>query len=138
LARLKLDQDALGLSFKLERLAKIRVKDCFKNDETIFYVVSNGDLGRALGKGAVNIKKLQQELGKYIRIVEFREDLIGFVKNVIYPVKAEEIVQEDENTILIKDSRKKAKSLLIGRGGKNLQLINRAVRRFFNVEVRVV
>ena len=138
MARVKLDQDLLGLSTIMERLSKARVKDCFKFEETIYFVVATGEMGKAVGKGGVTIKRISQELGKKIRVIEYRDNVISFVKNVIYPLKVEEIVEE-EGVILLKDSSKKIKSLLIGRDAKNLNLLNRAVKRFFNVkEVKVV
>ncbi len=138
--RLILDQEIFGLSNLLERIARVRVKDCFKggeDEDTIYYVVSPGELGKAIGKGAANIKQLQNELNKKIKIIEFRDNVVDFVRNVIYPLTVEEIVEEN-GVLFIKDSNKKTKGLLIGRGGRNLKLINRAVQRFFNLEVKIV
>ena len=128
----------LGLSTIMERLSRARVKDCFKFDETIYFVVATGDMGKAVGKGGATIKRIQQELGKKIRVIEFQEDLTNFVRKVIYPLAVEEIVEED-GVVLIKDKNKKTKSLLIGRDGKNLNLVNRAIKRFFDIkEVKVI
>jgi N utilization substance protein A len=128
----------MGLSFLMEKITKARVKDCFKDEEgTIYFVVGTGEIGKAVGKGGSNIKKVQQELGKRVRVIEYSENGVDFVKNIIVPLRVQEIV-EVENIILIKESSRKTKSALIGRGGKNLQLINRAVKRFFNKEVKVV
>jgi transcription termination/antitermination protein NusA len=138
LVRLKLDQETLGLSLLMERISGVRVKDCFRDEDVLYFVVSPGYLGKAIGKGGANIKKIQTELGKKIRIIEFRDNMIDFVKNVIYPLKVAEVVEE-ENIVYIKDPNKKTKSLLIGRDGKNLKLINRAVKRFFSVDdVKVI
>ncbi len=137
--RLKLDQDTLGLSAILERLARVRVKDCFKDElnETIFFVVETGELGKAIGKGGANIHQLQQELGKRIRMVEYHQDLPAFVRSFIYPLTVKEISQEGD-ILWLRDESRKTKSLLIGRGGKNLKTLNRAVKRFFSVgEVKV-
>ena len=122
----------------MERLTNARVKDCFDINETIYFIVATGDMGKAVGKGGLIIKKIQQELGKRIRIIEYRDSVADFVRSVIYPLTVEEIV-EKEGLIIIKDRSKKTKSLLIGRDGKNLNLINRAVQRFFKVkEVKVI
>jgi transcription termination/antitermination protein NusA len=138
MARLKLDADSLGLSLVMERITKARVKDSFQDDDTIYFIVGFGELGKAVGKGGSNIKKVQEALGKKIKVIEFKNDVKGFVKNAIYPLKVEEIKQED-NCIIIKETSKKTKSLLIGREGKNLKLINRAVKRFFSIEeVKVI
>ena len=137
MGRLKLDQEVFGLSALLERITRARVLDCFQDKETLCFVVARGDLGKALGKGGANIKRIQKEFGKRVKVIEHRDRVEDFVKNVIYPIKVEEIVLEEE-TVMIKDSRKKTKSLLIGRDGVNLNLIKRAVSRFFNVDVKVV
>ena len=137
MGRLKLDTDTLGLGTIMERITRTRVKDCFKEEDTVYFVVGAGELGKAVGKGSSNIKRVQEELGKKIKVIEFRSNVADFVKNVIYPLKVEQIVEE-EGVVKIKESSKKTKSLLIGRGGKNLKLINRAVKRFFNVSEVIV
>jgi len=84
--RLKLDLNQMGVSSIVERITGVLVKDSFKGDDVIYFVVAPGHLGKALGKNGVNIKKIQDTLDKKVRIIEFRSNLIEFVKNVIYPV----------------------------------------------------
>ena len=137
MSRLKLDQDTLGLSTVLERMTHARVKDCFREGEMIYCIIAPGDVGKAIGKQGSTIKKVQEELGKPIKIIEFNENVIDFVRNVIAPLTVAEIIEEN-GIIILKDTNKKTKSLLIGRESRNLGVINRAVKRFFNVEVKVV
>ena len=128
----------MGLSLLMEKITKAKVKDCFTDEEgTIFFVVAPGELGKAIGKGASNIKRLQQELQRKIRIIEYSDDFAEFIQNIIYPLRVQSITEE-QDAIVIKEANKKAKSLLIGRQGRNLKLINRAVKRFFNREVKVI
>lgn len=136
MVRVKLDQETVGLSSVMEKLTGARVKDCFQDEDTIYFVVSPGDLGKAIGKGGMHIKRIQQELNKRVRVVEFRELAADFMRNIIYPLTVAEIREENE-AIILNDSSKKTKSLLIGRNGKNLKFMNRAVQRFFNKEVKV-
>ena len=136
MVRVKLDQETLGLSSLMERVTQTRVKDCFQDNDTIYFVVAPGDLGKAIGKGGVNVKRVQNELGKRIKVIEYSDDLARFIRNIIYPLSIEKITIQ-ENKVLLEDQSKKAKSLLIGREGKHLELINRAIQRFFNVEVVV-
>ena len=136
MGRVKLDSEVLGLSSICEKITKARVKDCFRDEEVLFVVVAKGQMGKAIGKGGSNIKKLQREIGKKIKIVEYDDKVEKFVKNVIYPVVAEQILLE-EGVVIIRDSSRKTKSLLIGRNGSNLQRVKRAVQRFFAVDVKV-
>ncbi len=137
MTRLKLDQDDLALSSVIERVTGAQVKDCFKDEETLFVIVAPGEVGRAVGRNGENIHRLQAELGKRIKVIEYQDQAAAFVRKVIYPLNVQEI-REEELTLIIRDSNKKTKSLLIGRDGRNLRNINRAVQRFFNKEVKVI
>ena len=129
----------MGLSSLMERITKAKVKDCFtdEEEEAIFFVVAPGELGKAIGKGGANIKRLQHEMQRRIRVIEYSDNVLEFVKNIIYPLRVQSIVEEN-GAVVIKETNKKAKSLLIGRQGRTLKLINRAVKRFFNYEVKVI
>jgi len=139
MTRVKLDQETMGISSIMERITRAKVIDCFKDDDntTLYFVVAPGEMGRALGKGGSNVKKAEQELGKKVRVIEYNDSIETFVKNIIAPLRVQEIVLEGD-IVYLKDSNKKTKSLLIGRESRNLNLISRAVRRFFNVNVKVV
>lgn len=113
-----------------------RVKDSFQDGDLVCYIVAPGEMGKALGKGGSSIRKIQEKLGKKVKIIEFNDDVTKFVRNIILPLRVEKITIEG-NTIIIEDSQKKTKSLLIGRQGRNLELLKRAVKRFFSVEIKI-
>ncbi len=136
MARVKLDPDVIGLSSIMERMTHARVKDSFQDGDLVCYIVAPGEMGKALGKGGSSIRKIQEKLGKKVKIIEFNDDVTKFVRNIILPLRVEKITIEG-NTIIIEDSQKKTKSLLIGRQGRNLELLKRAVKRFFSVEIKI-
>lgn len=137
MARVKIDQEALGWSSLMERITHARVKDCFKEEDTIYFVVAPGELGKAIGKGGSMIRKVQEKFGKPVKVIEFRDDIVSFIKNIIYPVRVEEIVEED-GVVYIRDEDRKKKGQLIGRSGMGIAFVNRVVKRFFDVsEVKV-
>ena len=136
--RVKINPDLFAYASVLERIARIRVKDTFESGETIYFVLYPGALRKALGKNGENVKRLQEKFGKKIRLLEFNMDCKRFIRNFIYPLKVEEITEGEGNDILVKESSKKTKSLLIGRDARNLNLLNRAVSRYFNKEVKIV
>jgi len=126
------------MSSLLEKRTGVHVKDCFRDeDETWYVIVSPGELGKAVGKEGSMVKRLQEEIGKKIRVIEFRENVVEFIRNIIYPLQIAEVIEEGEFLVL-KDNNKKTKSLLIGRQGRNINILNRAVKRFFPIkEVKV-
>ena len=130
MARLRIDQETLSLTKVLENLSGARVKDCFQSDELIYFIVAKGDLGKAIGKNGDTVKLIKQKVNKNIKIIEFDEEETLFVKRMVDPIQIENI-QKEGNTIFIRDNNKKTKSLLIGRGGRKLQVLNRALQRVF-------
>ena len=130
---MKLDQGALGLSVVVERIMKVPLKDCFSGEDTVFCIVPATMVGKAVGKKGITIKQVQAKIGKKVRVVAYSEHLEEFIKNFISPLNIEEVELRD-GVAVVKDSSRKTKSLLIGREGKNLALLNRAVKRFFPVK----
>ncbi|MEK6839769.1 MAG: hypothetical protein AABX72_02420, partial [Nanoarchaeota archaeon] len=69
---------------------------------------------------------------KKIKIIEYNEKVEEFVKNVLDPLKVDEITMKDHLLVLTtKESTMKGK--IIGRNGKNLQLLNDLLEKYFKV-----
>lgn len=115
-----------------ESLTGAKVKDCIVNDIIVFIIHEN-EMGKAIGKHGSNIKRVENTLKKKIKLVEFNNDVSQFVQNLIYPLKAKEIKEEDGIVAIHVDDRK-TKGLLIGRDRHNISLVNDIVKRYFKVE----
>ena len=84
-----------------DSITKSKLKDCFIDDNGLLtFVVQKNQIGKAIGKRAVNVKKLERLLKRKIKIVEFNQELIEFVKNILYPISNVEI-SKDNNIITI-------------------------------------
>ena len=135
----KYDNDSLKIMSLFENVTRTRLKDSFIDDnELLTFVVSEGQLGKAVGKQAVNVKKLEKLLNRKIKILEFNSNIINFIKNLIYPLKAREIKQENEEIILVGPDVK-TKGLLIGKNAKNLRNTETIVKKYFQIkEIKVI
>jgi|TARA_B100001964_G_C14197442_1_gene584133 N utilization substance protein A len=135
-ARIKYNLDVIKYISLFESLTGAKVKDCIVNDNIIFIVHEN-EMGKAIGKQGSNIKRVENTLKKKIRLIEFNNDVLQFVQNLIYPLKAKEI-KEEEGMINIYCADVKTKGLLIGRDRHNINSIKGIVKRYFDVtEVKV-
>ena len=69
------------------------VKDCIIDDEhgKVTFVVKNGDMGLAIGKGGSSVSKVQRAVDKGIEIVELDDDPIQFIKNCLSPAKLQSV-----------------------------------------------
>lgn len=129
-----LDNDLIQKINLFEKLTNAMVKDFF-NENGFLIIVNFGDMGKALGKGGVNIKKFSNMINEKVKIVEYNHNPINFLKNLIMPLKADIIKEEDGFINISADT--KTKGLLIGRNQKNLEGYNKIFKKYFNKEIRI-
>jgi transcription termination/antitermination protein NusA len=131
----KLNIESMQRMSLFERMTKAQIKDCFEDEFTkqIVFVVQPAQIGKALGKGASNIKKLRETFGKKIKIVEYNPSVERFVQNLVFPLKIDGITTED-GLICIKSHDTKTKGLLIGRNAQALRNTEKIVKRYFKIE----
>lgn len=123
-----------------ESITKSNLKDFFDDpiQERLVFIVQPGQLWRALGKGSTNVKRLENTFKRKIKIVEYSDDLITFIKNLAHPLKIHEVT-EDDGIVIIKHNDMQTKGLLIGKNARNLRNMEINVRRYFDVkEIKVV
>lgn len=120
-----------------EHVTRTKVKDVIVG-EKILYIVSPGQISKAIGKKGANVKLLELKLKKKVKFVEFNEDVAQFIQNLIYPSNPHKITDND-GEIVIEDSDTKTKALLIGRNSKNLAFLNSTVKRYFDIkQIKVI
>jgi len=139
LAKIKYDINVMKFISMFESATGAQLHDCFMQDEKIIFVVKRGQIGKALGKKGINIKKLENMLKKKIRIIEFNEDALQFVKNAVHPLQIKDITEE-AGIITITPIDSKTRGYLIGRGAANLRNTEAVVQRYFKdiKEIKVV
>ncbi|MEK6966999.1 MAG: NusA-like transcription termination signal-binding factor [Nanoarchaeota archaeon] len=122
-----------------EALTRARLKDCIDEETTgiTYFVVEQNELGRALGKNAENVKRIEEKLNRKIKIVEFDPHLVNFVANLCYPVRPRN-VEENGEIVTITPPDMSGRSLIIGRGAINLRAMEKVASRYFQVkEIKV-
>lgn len=136
---IKLATDEIRYIGLFESMTGATVKDCIfeDNKNKIVYVVKEGDMGLAIGKNGANAQKVKETLNKSIDIIEYSEDPVKFIKNIIWPVKVKSIhvsERRDGKKVAVLDINKKDKGLVIGKEGKNIDRIKNLLKRHHNVD----
>lgn len=130
--KVKFDSDSMKLIALFESMTGAKVKDCIVNEKVIFIIEEN-DMGKAIGKNGIHIKKMERMMNKRIKLVEFSNDVVQFIKNLIYPIGISKIENEDGKVILFgKDTSTRA--MLIGRERQNINHLTEIVKRYFDVK----
>jgi len=130
MAKIKLDIEHIKYITLFEKITKVQPKDCILGKNSITFVISGQEIGKAIGKKAKNIKILEKKLNKKVKLVKFDKDIIQFTGNLIYPFKNLDITYENDD-IIISSSDTKTKGLLIGRNSQNLTRIENIIKRYF-------
>ena len=135
---MKYNLDSINLRVLFENTSGIQLKDCIVKEDKVIYITKGGDIGKAVGKNGINVKKVANLVKKNLKVVEFSEDLTQFIKNYIYPIVPESVSLEDK-TVKIKINGMKEKGIVIGRESKNLKELKDVVSKYFKVlDIKVI
>ncbi len=134
------DQELIKLMNYFEQKTGAAVKDCFYDTlGKLTFVVATGELGKALGKKASNLKDLEKRLGKRVRVSEFAPSRQELVSNFIAPLTVKDIEDRGDGLVVITGGDERVNGLLIGKQARNLRNLEWMVRRFYEVqEIKVV
>ena len=135
--KIKYDSDLMKLITLFESMTGAKVKDCIA-DEKLIFIIEENDMGKAIGKNGANIKRIENILKKKIKLIEFNNDVLQFVKNMVYPIEVLDVKQE-EGVVIIYGKDTSARAMLIGRERQNINHLSDIVKRYFSLkEIRVV
>jgi NusA-like KH domain protein len=125
------DNDLIQVMSLFTTITRVPLKDCYYDETKVTFVIMPGYIRQAIGPNNTNIKKLELRLQKKIRVVEFNDDIIKFIKNMILPFRVNEIVFSEEGIVVVRSDDVKTKSLIIGKNARNLRALELNVQRYF-------
>jgi len=135
---IKLTTDQMRLISLFQNVTKVTAHDCLDDEkqDRIIFVVNTGKMGLAIGKGGSNIKSLQNILKRNVELVEYFDDPIKFLKNILNPKFVNEIkldVKPDgssQATIIVDHGKK---GLVVGREGRNAERARLFAKKYFDI-----
>ncbi len=128
--------ETIGYINLFEKSTGAHVKDCFFENEKLVFIVDQGEIGKAVGKGGSNVKHMSMIVKKPVKVIEFNNEPVEFVKTLLYPLKPKGVVAEDDK-IIIKTNDVKEKGQVYGREKTNLKRIQDVVSKYFPHKLEV-
>ena len=135
---IKLTTDQIRLITLFQKITKTTARDCLDDEKQnkIIFVVNEGKMGLAIGKGGCNIKSLQNILKKNVELVEYFSEPTKFLKNIFNPKLINEVkvdIKQDgssQATIIVDQGNK---GLVVGREGRNAAKARLFAKRYFDI-----
>ena len=124
-----------------ESLTGAKLKDCFLDREKLVFLVDEGEIGKALGKGKENVTRIEKMMNRKIKIVEFNPNKLQFIANYLAPLRITGIKEnpEEEGVIIINGADTKTKGLIIGVKAQNLRNLEKITSKYFDIkEIKVI
>lgn len=135
---IKLTTDQMRMMSLFQNVTGATARDCVEDEKQnrVIFVVNNGKMGLAIGKGGSHIKSLQNIVKRNVELVEFDEDPANFLKNLlnnklVSEVKINERADGTKQAIVVVDPRKKG--IVVGREGRNAEKARLLAKRYFDI-----
>ena len=128
--KVTLDSDTIQAMNFFQNFTGSSVVDCITEGEEIYFVVGHGQYGLSVGRQGAKIKNAEKLFKKNIKVFEYSTDLKEFVKNLIPEMQEAEI----KDKIIEVKIRQSDRAKVIGKGGKNIKIINKFLKRLFDID----
>ncbi len=136
---IKITSNEMRFIALFESITSANVKDCIIDEEQgrVLFVVSEGQIGVAIGRGGRNIHQLERMTGKKQEIIEYSEDPAQFIKNALKPALVKEVritEKPDGKSIAVVAVNPKDKGVAIGKNGRNAERLRFLAKRYFDIQ----
>ena len=115
----------------LSKVSGVDAKDCLEQNGMISFLVKGKEMGKAIGKKALNVNKLENSLKKKIEIIGYYEKPEEMVTKT-FEIQAEEINQKKGKIIIKLDALNKKK--LFSNSGR-LRRIKELIKRNYELDL---
>lgn len=135
---IKLTTDQMRLISLFQNVTGASARDCVEDEKQnrVIFVVNEGKMGLAIGKGGVHIRNLQNIVKKNVELVEYSDDPVTFLKNMlnaklVTDVKLNKRLDGSTQAIVLVDAKKKG--IVVGREGRNAEKARLLAKRYFEI-----
>lgn len=128
--KITLDNNTIQAISMFEKITGATVIDSLSDEDTFYFVVSNGQYGLAVGKGGMKVKNAEKIFKKNIKVFEHNDDAKLYVKSLI-PEAQDVKIENNIATVKIKPNER---SKVIGKAGKNIRIVTQLLERAFEIK----
>lgn len=132
-----LTDEARQLAALFEAETEAVVRDCIVDDEydRVIVLVKTGQMGKAIGKGGEHVRRVQERIGKSVKLVEDAPTPEDFVANALAPAAVYNVtISENDDRLAYAEVAKEDHGAAIGTDGKNIEAARTLADRHHDIE----
>ncbi len=118
-----------------EKITDTEVVDCIDIPEKVIFLVKNGSIQKAIGKGGKNVTKISDAIDRNVHVIEFSDDEEKLLENIFYSYEVKDVEIEDKNGVKhgTVEVAQENKARAIGKEGRNLSIARKIMMRHSDV-----
>ena len=135
---IKLSSEQLSLISMFHSVTGATARDCLIDDKLnrLIFVVAKGQMGLAIGKEGVTVKKIERSMKRPVEVVEWADAVEDLVRNALGAKYVQRVEMADrldgtKGVVVYVDPRKKG--AVLGLGGKNAEKFRMLAKRYFGI-----
>ncbi|MFU1779747.1 NusA-like transcription termination signal-binding factor [Haloarcula japonica] len=135
--RVELSDEARRLVALFEDEAAVTVRDCIVDEDhdQVVYLVKRGEMADAIGPGGQTVERVEERLGREVKLVEAAETAEDFVANALAPAAVYNVtVSENDDTVAYVEVAQEDRGAAIGREGQNIDAARQLAKRHFEID----
>lgn len=134
---IRLSSEQLSLMSMFQGITGATAKDCVIDEKLnrLIFVVQKGQMGLAIGKEGISVKKIERAVRRPVEVVEWADDIEGLVRSAlgrhVQEVRMAERVDGTMGVVVVVDPRKKG--AVVGMGGRHAEKMRILAKRYFDI-----
>jgi NusA-like KH domain protein len=124
----------------LDKVTRVKTRKCFTYNNMVYFAVPRGLVSKAIGPEAINIKKLQEQLQKRVKIIAESSgfsDIKRFVSEIVTPIKFKNIELKEKCFVLTAGGTQN-KAALFGRDKRRFEELRQIIEDTFGFDLKIV
>ena len=135
-----IDMQAMRYINLLDKFSRVRTRQCFTHNNTVFFAVDPALVSKAIGPAAENIRRIQEQIGKKVKIIREPNGIQNckrFIEEIVAPVRTKSVEIKD-GCIFITAGNNQNKAALIGRDKRRYEELKRIVSDVYGLDLRIL
>ncbi len=139
MATVTYDTENIRAMNMFESITGVEARDVILKENEAYFIVPDGKAGMAIGKGGKIVKKVQNKIGREVKIYEYSDNLGKFLNNLVPTdlrgVNIDDSGEEKKVEISVSQDNK---GRVVGKNGNKIDSIREVLQRTHGVDEVVV